>query len=267
MIHGVAANLRHYTATVFEQIARTNRAIAIDRPGSGYSGRPAGSEATTQAQAAIIQKALDKLGVADPLIVGHSLGGGVALAHAVHHPGKARGYVLLAPLVLPEQPRPPLTPPAFFALSVVRNLIAWTIASPRAIKNGPMITAFVFSPQAVPKDFATASGALLGLRPKAVVNTLKDFAAASATPEQIQHRLGEIKAPVICLYGTQDVVLHADKHLPPLEALPNRELQRLDGIGHMLMHVAPDAVTAAIRRLDTRTAESAGTASRMRASS
>lgn len=249
MIHGIGANLRHYTHTIFDEIAKTNRVIAIDRPGCGYSERPRRADNATHTQAAIIQKALDKLGVTDPLIVGHSLGGSVALAHALLQPGKARGYVLIAPLAAPPEMKPPFD--RWYITSPLRRwLIAWTIGIPMAIKYGPALTAFVFAPQTPPEDFGTGSGAFLGLRPKAIINNFRDAVASPITAEAIYMRYGEIDAPVICLFGVQDQVLDAEMNLAPLASMHSAEIQLLDGAGHMLMHVEPAAVTAAIRKID-----------------
>ena len=254
MIHGIAANLRHYTHTILDEIAKTNRAIAIDRPGCGYSERPSGTDNATATQAAIIQKALDKLGVADPLIVGHSLGGSVALAHALFHADKARGYVLIAPLAAPPEMKPPFD--RWYIPSPFRRwLIAWTIGIPMAIKYGPAITAFVFAPQTPPKDFGTGSGAFLGLRPKAIINNFRDAVASPVTVEAIHTRYGDIKAPVICLFGVKDQVLDAERNLAPLGVLHSADIQRIDGAGHMLMHVEPRTVINAIRKMDALSAE------------
>jgi len=251
MIHGIGANLRHYTHTIFDEIAKTNRVIAIDRPGCGYSERPRGADNATHTQAATIQKALDRLGVADPLIVGHSLGGSVALAHAMLHPGKARGYVLLAPLAAPPEMKPPFD--RWYITSPIRQrLIAWTIGIPMGMKYGPALTAFVFAPQTPPTDFGTGSGAYLGLRPKAIINNFRDAVASPITVEAIHTRYGEIDAPVICLFGVKDQVLDAELNLAPLSGMHSAEIQLLDGAGHMLMHVEPAAVVAAIRKMDAR---------------
>lgn len=251
MVHGLGANLLQYNATILDEIAKTNRVIAIDRPGCGYSQR--GSDATTATQAAMLQKLLDKLGIADPLIVGHSLGGSVALAHAVLHPGMARGYVLLAPLAAPINKAPEMFKGMAVRSPFMQHLIAWTVGVPAAIKHGPAITAAVFAPQPVPADFATASGALLGLRPKAIVTGFKDFVASPVTAGEIVDRYREIDVPLICLFGTEDEVLLPERHLSTLESVRSAEIQLLNGAGHMLMHVEGPAVIAAIRRLDAQT--------------
>lgn len=253
MIHGLGGNLLHYTSTIADEIARTNRVIVFDRPGAGYSERPVGADATTPTQAAIIQKAIDKLGIRQPLIVGHSLGGAISLAHAVLHPGKARGYVLLAPAArLPEK-----MPPMFAGLNVrsplKRRVIAWTIGVPLGIKYGPAIMKAVFAPQAAPQDFPVASGGLLGLRPKQIITNMMDFTASSPQVKDLHTHFSAINAPVLCLYGLADQVLMASHHLAALRAIPGIEIETIEHAGHMLMHNEPQATVAAIRRLDART--------------
>jgi pimeloyl-ACP methyl ester carboxylesterase len=255
MVHGLGGNLLHYTATIADEIARTNRVIVFDRPGAGYSERPAGADATTPTQAAIIQKAIDKLGIARPLIVGHSLGGAISLAHAVLHPGAARGYVLLAPAArMPEK-----TPPMFEGLNVrsplKQRIIAWTIGVPLGIKYGPAIMKAVFAPQPAPQDFPVASGGLLGLRPRQIITNMMDFTATSPEVKDLYTHFGGIRAPVLCLYGLADQVLMAPYHLAALQAIPGIEVETIEHAGHMLMHNEPQATIAAIRRLDARTRE------------
>jgi pimeloyl-ACP methyl ester carboxylesterase len=250
LIHGIGGNLRQFTGTIFDELAKTNRLIAFDRPGCGYSERPAGSDASSKTQAAIIQKAIGRLGIAEPLIVGHSLGGSIALAHAFFHRGKARGYGLIAPRATDRGPVPPMFKGLAVKSPVLHYLIAWTIGIPLSIRRGLDITRAVFAPQEPPADFGKASGGLLSLRPKSIIANFKDFVASDVTIRQIQGRYDEITAPVIVLFGMEDRVLLPEIELPALETLPSLQTLRLEGAGHMLMHVEGPAVIAAIRKLD-----------------
>jgi pimeloyl-ACP methyl ester carboxylesterase len=253
MIHGLGGNLLHYTSTIADEIARTNRVIVFDRPGAGYSERPVGADASTPTQAAIIQKAIDTLGIRQPLIVGHSLGGAISLAHAVLHPGAARGYVLLAPAARPPEKIPPMFKGLDVRSPLMRRIIAWTIGVPLGIKYGPAIVEAVFAPQPATPDFPTASGGLLGLRPKQIVTNMMDFTATTPEASNLYTHFSAIRAPVLCLYGLADQVLMAPYHLAALEGIPGIEIETIAHAGHMLMHSEPQATVAAIRRLDART--------------
>lgn len=80
--------------------------IAFDLPGHGHSS---GSALPLERLAALIRARLDALGVQRPVVVGHSMSGGLAMAYAAEHP--VRGAVTV------DQP-PDLRP---FA-SLVRRL-------------------------------------------------------------------------------------------------------------------------------------------------
>ncbi len=80
---------------------RKYRVIAFDRPGFGYSERPRGRPWTPEAQADIIQAALEQMGVARPIVVGHSWGALVAAAFAIRRPDALRGAVLVSGYYFP----------------------------------------------------------------------------------------------------------------------------------------------------------------------
>jgi pimeloyl-ACP methyl ester carboxylesterase len=69
------------------------RAIALDRPGYRTNPYPAGTFAEN---ARWLLSELDAAGIDDAVLVGHSYGGGVALATAAMAPERVRGLVLVA---------------------------------------------------------------------------------------------------------------------------------------------------------------------------
>ena len=80
---------------------KSYRGIAIDRPGFGHSDRPRGSAWTAAAQAALLPRAFERLGIERPIVVGHSLGTMVALALALNHPHQVSGLVLASGYYFP----------------------------------------------------------------------------------------------------------------------------------------------------------------------
>ncbi len=86
---------------VLDQLATDHRVIAFDRPGFGYSERPRSRIWTASAQAALIHKALLKLDIHKPVIVGHSWGTLVALALALDYPLDTAALVLLSGYYFP----------------------------------------------------------------------------------------------------------------------------------------------------------------------
>jgi len=68
MLHGRDGTLHEYTMTIFDRLAGNYDAIAFDRPGYGYSQRVKEEHLTTEGQAYLVNQALQKLGLENPLI-------------------------------------------------------------------------------------------------------------------------------------------------------------------------------------------------------
>lgn len=98
-LHGLGASAETWSA-VLEQLAARYTAVAVDLPGHGSSPAPEDPDAYTRDAAlagiddVLAALAGEEVGPA-PVLVGHSLGGYLSLAHAATRPGVARGVVVL----------------------------------------------------------------------------------------------------------------------------------------------------------------------------
>ena len=251
MIHGLAGNLHNFTYAMLDQLAEAGyRAIAIDRPGCGWSERETDAHARIPAQAAMIARMLEAEGIAPALLVGHSLGGAVSLALAQNHPERVAGLALVSALIkAPDAPSE-----AFAGINVsnpmIRRFLADTLAIPFSIRNGPKTLAIVFGPDAAPADFRTRGGGLLSLRPEAFYAAATDLHAVEADMADITARLGTIKVPVGLFYGMQDRILSAPEQIAALQAaLPEAEVETMENRGHMPLVIEPDRVVAFVKRM------------------
>jgi pimeloyl-ACP methyl ester carboxylesterase len=100
LIHGTAMTLEDMLAAPFERLTRRYRVTAVDRPGHGFSD-PNPGPADAQEQARILHRAMADLNLARPVIVGHSIGGAVALAWGRQWPSEVTAVVAAAPLAYP----------------------------------------------------------------------------------------------------------------------------------------------------------------------
>ena len=234
MIHGLAGTLWNFTYDVVDRLSDRARVVALDRPGSGYSTRPRGTSASLPSQAAAIARLIEHLALERPLVVGHSLGGALALALAMDHPHLVRGLALIAPLTQPSSGPPPAFRQIYIRSSFVRGLVAHTIGIPLAKRTAPQTIAAIFAPEAAPDDFAIRGGAYLGLRPSQFYHASEDVIAATDDMPAIARRYGEIALPVRVLFGRGDRVLDHRTHGEHLrEQIAHAELTLTDG-GHML---------------------------------
>jgi len=96
-VHSLAGNSTHWSKQL-EHLRRTRRAVALDLRGHGRSERPKNGDYTIAGMAGDVAAAADTLGLGRLVLVGHSMGGGVALAYAGAHPDRVAGLVLVDPI-------------------------------------------------------------------------------------------------------------------------------------------------------------------------
>lgn len=93
LLHGITAQHRAFN-TAARQISPSRALVGVDLRGRGDSGKP-DSGYGLEAHASDVIRVLDHLGLEDATIVGHSMGGFVALKTALSYPERVRSVVLL----------------------------------------------------------------------------------------------------------------------------------------------------------------------------
>ena len=95
-VHSLAGNTQQWSAQL-EHLRKTRRAIAIDLRGHSRSRSPEDGDYTIDALAQDIHAAVVQLGIERFILVGHSMGGSVALAYAGAYPQHVAGLLLVDP--------------------------------------------------------------------------------------------------------------------------------------------------------------------------
>jgi pimeloyl-ACP methyl ester carboxylesterase len=247
LIHGLSGQLQHFTYALAGMLAQDYRVIALDRPGCGYSTRASDAVARLPEQAKCLLNVLEQLEVAQPVLVGHSLGGAVSLAMALQAPERIRGLALLAPLTHPS----PQGVEAFKGLIVhsgfMRHLMAQTVAVPTAERTAAPVLDQIFAPEACPGDFLIKAGGALGLRPEGFVAASADASFLYPAIEvQAARYAKELKTPGAILFGAQDAILDPQSQGSAMETY-GLSCQIAPDRGHMLPITAPDLCNSFIR--------------------
>ena len=96
ILHGLGGNAMTLAPMTLRLLPEVSRVIAPEYPGHGFSGEASGT-VTRAALFDAMTVALDALLVEPTVLVGNSLGGGLALHYAIARPERVRGLVLLSP--------------------------------------------------------------------------------------------------------------------------------------------------------------------------
>lgn len=252
LLHGDGSMVQDFESSgLFDLAAQKYRVIAFDRPGYGYSDRPRTTIWTPQAQASLLHKAMRRLGVEQPIIVGHSFGTQVAVALGLDYPDDIKSLVLLSGYYYPT-PRldvPLLSPPA---VPIIGDLLRYTISPLIGRALWPAMKRRLFGPAEVPQRFEEQFSVWMNLRPSQMRATAADAALMIPAAFTMRHRYHELTMPVVIMAGDSD--RYADMHVHSEQLhreLPHSTFHVTHGVGHMLHHFAQHEVMEAIDQAAT----------------
>lgn len=229
LIHGFGAALDWWDE-IAPQLATDRTVVRLDLIGHGGTEAPsAGYEITRQA--ALVEAVLAKLEIERAVVVGHSMGGEVAIAFAEANPEKVERLVLIDSPPAPERSFSLLTRLAF---TKPIGQMLWRFRTDAVLRRG---LAQGFAPGfAIPEKFVADIRQLTYTAFHDAHAHSVAFVAARAAPERLA-ALDPVP-PVLVLFGTEDALI------PPtsakrFEAVPGATLVMIGGVGHSPMVEAP----------------------------
>ena len=249
LVHGTLTTADDMVRGPMPALARGCRCTAFDRPGHGWSDHRRGADASLWSQMEVLRGAVRALGLARPVICGHSFGGAVALAYAMAHPDEIAGAVALAPICFPE-PRLEQVLLGPRALPVAGDQLSRVLRATLDPVMLPALWRAMFLPQPMPETFRQCFPFERAGSPDQLVSEAEN--AAALWPDLARSAWGYAgcSAPGRILSGTADVVVNGFMHAGAAAALiPRSRIDWLPGVGHMLHHARPDAVVDAVASL------------------
>lgn len=249
MIHGASSNLEVMRLPLGDGLARDHRVILIDRPGHGWSPRARTEDSTPAVQAAMIDEALEKLGIGPAIVVVHSWSGALGARMALDYPGRVAGLMMLAPVAYPWPGgvgwyNNVITTP------VIGPLLAYTITLPLGWFLAEPGARAAFLPQSMPDGFVSNTATSLLLRPREFLANARDLVTLKAAVAEQAPRYGEIKVPTTVISGELDSTVSTGIHsVPFVAAVPGARLIVLPGVGHMVQNAAPELVASEIEAM------------------
>lgn len=234
-IHGLSSNLEAWKKNI-SGLSDTYRCIALDLPGYGKSSKNKIDYSLVE-YAAIIRKFAEEKQLETPVLVGHSMGGQIAVHTVQQYPGYFEKLVLVAPAGIET-----------FTEEEARIMkISYT---PEMVKNATdaqIRSNFLVNFHEFPEDaefmiedrIAMKSASDFGVYSEIIVNNI-----CAMLEEPVFQDLDKINIPVMIIYGKNDQLI-PNKYFHPTQDIeflitaaekkvPNLTVERIGEAGHFV---------------------------------
>lgn len=245
-LHGLGQHARVWDDVV-PLVPSGHRVLGLDHRGHGASAWSADRRYGIDALVADVLRVLDALALARVVLVGHSLGGHVAIRVAAARGAGVRGLVVVE--AGPELKR-----------RGVRRVVANERHEPRAYgaiddyvatlaARYPFARRDLLAKLARHELVATSDGAFVrradpAFRPRASADV--DGTERTVTDGTLADALARIRCPVLVVRGAASSVLRAEAVAQMVAALPDARAVTIRGAGHAVPLENPEALGAAI---------------------
>ena len=229
LVHGYMDTMADWDAVVPVLTSAGFRVLRIDLIGHGLSDRPSGA-LTRERFSQQLLEVLDRLHVVRPDLVGHSLGGAIAIDFTARHPDRVRRLAVLAPAVAVDLP-----PMRVLRVPGVGQFLARTyfigattkLLAPYASRGERWAVAAI--------DGLKCRGTEAGYLSVITGDGFSDYRPACAT-------VGKQRRRVLLAWGSGDVLVSGAAMRDARAALGDVEWHQFDGAPHELPMKTPSLV-------------------------
>lgn len=247
LVHGLSSWMGFWEYQVPE-LAKTRRVIALDLPGYGASGRP-DAPYTPPWYADILASFMDDRGLSSSVVMGHSMGGQIALTLALDHPSRVDALILSAPAGI-ERFKPGHASWLKSYWTEDRTLQS----SEEEVRYSFVQLAFARSDEGVER-LLQERVRMKGTPMLSGTSVAVSRSIAGMLDHPVVERLSNLVLPTLIVYGTDDrmipnPILNGGRTRTiasqAQKAIAGSELVMIPGAGHTVHHDAPEAFNSAV---------------------
>ena len=245
LVHGIAGRAENWDP-IIPALARTHTVIAPDLPGHGLSGKPPG-DYSIGALASAMRDLLVFLGHERATVMGHSLGGGVAMQYAYMFPERCERLVLISSGGLGQDVSLILRAAALPGADLFLTLTAGAACKVGA-PAGRLLGSVGLRPNADVAEVARGFASLADAETRmAFLSTLRSVIGTNGQRVDASNRLYlAAEMPTLIVWGADDPIIPAHHGERAHEAMPGSQLLVFSGAGHMPHFDDPVGVASAL---------------------
>ena len=246
-VHGILGSHRNWTHLI-DRMDDNHRVIVPDLFGHGHSAKPMG-DYSLGAHAATLRDLLDRLGIQKVTIVGHSLGGGIAMEFYYLFPQRVERLVLVASGGLGREVNGVLRSAALPGAEWVLPVIASQWVRERAESAGRLLGKVGWKPgsdiTAIWQGFTSLGD---GQSRRAFLATTRSVIDPGGQSVSAHDYLPDaIPVPTLIVWGSRDRMIPAWHALKAQRSIPQCRVELFEGAGHFPHLDEPDRFADLLR--------------------
>lgn len=238
LLHGFAAHSFTWRFVIEDLVKAGYHVWSIDLIGFGYSDKPANYPYglhlfTNQIEAFMQAKQINRANV-----IGHSMGGGLALSMAVAYPQRIQSLVLIDPLAFP------LKMPFYFAMTQMLGEWAKPIMGKTIVKQ--ILKQIMYDPRKITEEQINAYDFPLHTQggKDAFIETLRNFNEQEI--ENLVSHYRDIQIPMLLIWGEKDRWMPPSYFKRLSQTFPKAKTILISNCGHAPQEECPLEVNKAI---------------------
>lgn len=247
-VHGLSSSLDAWKKNI-QELRNNYRCIAVDLPGYGKSSRSKNNYSLKE-YSKILQEFIQKKGLKNVILVGHSMGGQIAMHTVLEYPKHFEKLVLIAPAGIET----------FTGQEAGIMKTSYTPAMVVNTTNEQILANYKLNFFQFPEDAGDMVEARIKMKEavdfpdyaEVVVNNIH-----AMLDEPVIERVKEIEIPVLMIFGKNDMLI-PNKYLHPMESVENLvelseekfndlEVTIIDEAGHFVNFEKAEEVNSEIR--------------------
>jgi pimeloyl-ACP methyl ester carboxylesterase len=244
LVHGITGSSAHW-APLLPLLAERFTVIAPDLLGHGLSAKPRG-DYSLGAYAAGVRDLMIALGHSKATVVGHSLGGGIAMQFSYQFPERCERLVLVSSGGLGSEVSLVLRAAALPGAELVIPLLASRRVRQLASGVGRLLGYLRLKPGTDLAELATGMGSLADAEARqAFLHTLRSVIDPRGQRVSATDRLHLTEVmPSLVVWGERDPIIPVRHGVAAHEAMPGSRLELLPDAGHFPQLEEPHRLAA-----------------------
>lgn len=242
LVHGLGGFIENWQPS-FTALAAQHRVYALDLPGHGLTDKPSSASYGVPELAAFVKEFITTLGLGQVNLVGHSLGGAIAIQLALQHPDVVTRLVIVDSVGLGKEA-------ALAHRLLTVPVLGEILSRPSRSGTARTIKMFIRDPANLTDEVIDvhyrmwaqpgSQQALL----KAVRQTFNFSGQRQEMYGPIVSGLPSLKVPTLVVWGRQDATMPVSHAQVAAQRIPNARVEILDDCGHNVMLEQPKAFNA-----------------------